>query len=155
MPKPVQICFVLSLITIICACTDKPQSKEDQIKQYIDTGIAAAENRSYRDLADLIDEGYSDDKSLSKSQIIKLLQVYFFRHKNIFLLTKIREIYFPADDEAQVTLHVAMAGSVISDANALANLRARMYRFELRLIRKDSWQLREARWQIASMVDMQ
>ena len=155
MPNTVQIYCVISLIALIGACTDKPLSKEDQIRQYIDTGVAAAESRSHRDLADLIDDAYSDEKTLSKSQIIKLLQVYFFRHKNIFLLTKIKEIYFPGDDEANVTLHVAMAGSVISDASALANLRARIYRFELRLIKVDSWLLREASWQVASMVDMQ
>ncbi len=155
MLKTVQIHCVISFIALICACTDKPLSNEEQIRQYIDTGVTAAESRSHRDLANLIDDGYSDEKSMSKSQISKLLQVYFFRHKNIFLLTKIKEINFPSDDEANVTLHVAMAGSVISDASALTSLRARIYRFELRLIKVDSWLLREASWQIASMVDMQ
>ncbi len=155
MPKIIQIYYFFSIVVLVCACTESPLSKEDQIRHYIDTGISAAESRSHSDLADLIDNSYRDQKSLGKTQLVKLMRAYFFRHRNIFLLTKIEAIDFPADDEAIVTLHVAMAGSVISDASVLANLRARIYRFELQLVQADSWLLREASWQIASMVDMQ
>lgn len=155
MPRTIQIFCILSFIALISACSDKPLSKEDQIRQYIATGVSAAENRSHSDLADLIDDTYRDEKTFGKAQITKLLQAYFFRHRNIFLLTKIRDINFPSEDEASVTLHVAMAGSVISDASALASLRARVYRFELELVKADSWRLREARWQPANMADMQ
>lgn len=155
MPKTIQVFCILSFIALIPACSDKPLSKEDQIRQYIETGVSAAESRSHKDLSDLIDEAYRDQKTFNKPQLVKLLQAYFFRHKNIFLLTKIRDISFTGEDEASVTLHVAMAGSLISDASALANLRARIYRFELALVKADSWLLREASWQPASMADMQ
>lgn len=155
MLKLLKLTVFITLVISIHACSDAPLSKEDQIRQYIDTGVEAAENRSHNDLAEMIDDAYTDQKAFNKPQITKLLQAYFFRHKNIFLLTKIRDINFPGEDEANVTLHVAMAGSLISDASALANLRARIYRFELALVKTDSWLLHEASWQPASMADMQ
>lgn len=118
-------------------------------------GVEAAENRSSRDLADLIHDSYRDHKSFDKNQVINMLRAYFFRHKNIFLFTKIREIKFLSDTQATVTLHVAMAGSVIADASVLSSLRARMYKFELQLAKQDEWLLQSAKWHQASMQDMQ
>lgn len=155
MPNTIQIFCALLLTTFVFACTDRTLSKEDQLKQYIDRGVAAVESRNQSDLADLVDEAYQDHKALNKPQLIKLLQAYFFRHKNIFLLTKIREISFPGEDEALVTIHVAMAGSVIADASVLSGLRARIYKFELELIKRKDWQLIAASWQPASLKDMQ
>ena len=144
-----------SICLLLIACSSKPSTPEDEIRLYLKKGVEAAENRDHGDLIDLIDDGYLDQKGVDKSQLSTLLRAYFFRHKNIYLFTKIREISFPADDEAEVILNVAMAGSVISDASALASLRARMYRFELQLVKADEWLLRSATWQIANMADMQ
>jgi hypothetical protein len=147
--------FICSICLLFLACTSKPTTPEDEIRLYLKKGVEAAENRDHGDLTDLIDDAYLDQKGVDKSRIATLLRAYFFRHKNIYLFTKIRDISFSADNEAEVTLHVAMAGSVISDASALASLRARMYRFELQLVKQDEWLLRSANWQIANMVDMQ
>lgn len=150
--KALSIC---SICLLLLACSDKPTTPEDEIRLYLKKGVEAAENREHGDLTDLIDDGYLDQKGVDKSRIATLLRAYFFRHKNIYLFTKIRDISFPTDNEAEVILHVAMAGSVISGASALASLRARMYRFELQLVKQDEWLLRSANWQPADMVDMQ
>lgn len=150
--KALSIC---SICFLLLACSDKPTTPEDEIRLYLKKGVEAAENREHSDLTDLIDDGYLDQRGVDKSNISTLLRAYFFRHKNIYLFTKIRDISFPADNEAEVILHVAMAGSVISDASVLTSLRARMYRFELQLVKQDEWLLRSASWQLANMVDMQ
>ena len=147
--------LIFSICLLFLACSSKPTTPEDDIRVYLENAVEAAENRDHGDLSDLIDDGYLDQRGMDKSQLSTLLRAYFFRHKNIYLFTKIRDISFPADNEAAVTLHVAMAGSVISDASALASLRARMFRFELQLIKQDEWLLRSAKWQIANMADMQ
>ena len=147
--------FVYSICLLLLACSNKPSTPEDEIRLYLKKGVEAAENRDHGDLSDLIDDAYLDHKGIDKSHISTLLRAYFFRHKNIYLFTKIREISFPTDNEAEVILNVAMAGSVISDASTLASLRARMYRFELHLVKQDEWLLRSATWQIANMADMQ
>jgi hypothetical protein len=154
MNKNVLVFGILSIAFLLHACSDDELSKEDEIKQYIESGIEAAEDRSTSDLAELIDENYLDEKSINKAQLTKLLRLYFFRHKNIYLFTKIDEIDFLAENEALVTLHIAMAGSVISDQSVLSSLRAKIYKFELELIKQDKWLLQRAKWQNASMGDL-
>lgn len=153
--KKLVIPFFLVLTFLLLSCSNTKLTPQDEIRQYIEKGVEAAENRSASDLSGLIHDSYSDHKGLGKIQMVKLLRVYFFRHKNIYLFTKIRDITLHSDNEATVTLHVAMAGSVIADASVLSSLRARMYKFELQLIKQEEWLLQQAKWQVASMPDMQ
>jgi hypothetical protein len=46
-----------------------------------------------------------------------------------------------------------MAGTAISDVNALASLRAQVYSFELQLVKQGDWLLRHAIWGPADMSD--
>lgn len=149
------LCCYLSILTLVDGCSDNVMTPEEEIRQYIKTGVEAAEDRSSSDLAELIFSGYKDEKGYGKKQIEKLSKLYFFRHKNIYLLTKIEEIEFVTANEAWVTLNVAMAGSVISDASLLSSLRAQIYKFELMLIKDEKWLLHQADWQRASVGDMQ
>lgn len=151
----VTVSGVLCMALLLVACSDGELTKEDEIKLFIETGVKAAENRSSSDLAELFDDKYLDDKGLNKVQLSKLARLYFFRHKSIYLFTKLDEIEFLAENEALVTLHVAMAGTAISDVTALPRLRAEIVKFELELIRQDEWLLRRASWQRASLGDMQ
>ncbi len=148
------LCCYLTILTLVAGCSDSVLTPEDEIRQFIETGVEAAEDRSSSDLAELMFSGYKDEKGYDRKQIEKLLRLYFFRHKNIYLLTKIDEIEFVAANEAWVTLHVAMAGSVISDASLLSGLRAQIYKFELLLIKDEDWLLHQADWQPASIGDM-
>lgn len=154
MIKKIPVLGVVCIAFFLQACSGSAISKEDEIKQYLETGVEAAENRSSSDLAELIDNNYLDRKGLNKKELTKLARLYFFRHKNIYLFTKLDGIEFLTENEALVTLHVAMAGSVISDASALSSLRAKIYKFELELVKQDEWLLRQAKWQPASMADM-
>lgn len=155
MKRRALVLAILWINLLISACSDENISKEDEVRQYIESGVEAAESRSSSDLAELIGESYIDHKNLDKTQITKLARLYFFRHKNIHLFTKIDDIEFVAENEAMVTLHVAMAGSVISDPSLLSSIRAKFYKFELELVKQDEWLLQRARWQSASMGDMQ
>lgn len=153
--KYTALSLILSLTLLLQACSDEVLSREDEIALTIDAAIEAAENRSISDFSDLIDENYLDEKGFKKNQLIKLIGLYFFRNKKIFLFGKLGEIEFPAENEALITLHVAMAGSAISDITALTSLRASMHQFDLELIKRDEWLLRSATWHPASIGDMQ
>ena len=145
---------VVSVVFFLFACADNEVSKEDRIRQYVEAGKQAAESRSASALADLIHQSYRDHKGMDKQSIIKLARAYFFRHKNIHLFIKIDEIVFQEENQAFVRLHVAMAGNVISDASALLSLRARIYQFELQLIKDGDWLLQQARWKKAMLKDI-
>ena len=148
--------YVLLVVLItLQSCSDSELSPEDEIRQYIETGVEAAEARNSSDLADLIHGSYRNPRGYDRIQLEKLAKLYFFRHKNIHLFTKIDEIDLLSAEEAQVTMHVAMAGNIISDASVLLSLRARIYKFELSLVKENSWLLREASWSPAAIGDME
>ena len=138
---------------LIQSCSGDPASPEAEIRAYIQSGVEAAESRSSDVLTELMHDNYADPKGYNKKQLAGLLRAYFFRHKNIHLLTKIDEIELLTENEATVRLHVAMAGSVIADADALSALRARIYRFELQLVKQGEWMLTQALWGPANIGD--
>ena len=142
-------------VFLLLACSDQTLSRKDEISQYIETGVKAAENRSHREIADLIAADYVDNRNFDKQRLVSLIQGYFLLHKNINLFVKLGEITFPADNEAFVSLHVAMTGSVISNARMLTDLRAQIYKIELQLARKENWLLHQAKWKAVSGIEMQ
>jgi len=117
----------------------------------IDNAVQLAEDRSVDGLGELMHTDFIDQKGNNRMQLSKLLRVYFYRHKNIHLFTRVDGIEILSDNQASVSLHVAMASTVISDVNALSSLSARIYRFELQLIKQDDWLLRHASWESANL----
>lgn len=146
MKIPARLLCLVWAAMLIQSCSDDPISPEAEIRAYIQSGVEAAESRSSDVLAGLMHDNYTDHKGYNKKQLVGLLRAYFFRHKNIYLLTKIDEIELLTENEATVRLHVAMAGSVIADVDALSALRARIYRFEIQLIKQGEWMLTQATW---------
>jgi hypothetical protein len=149
------ICLLISVSLLIQACSDSATSPEDEIRRYIEAGVQAGEDRSVDDLSELIHSEYIDQNGYGREQLGKLLRAYFFRHKSIHLFTRIDEIELLTANEAIVRLHVAMAGTVISDVTALSGLSARIYRFELQLFKQGEWLLRHASWARASLSDLE
>ena len=149
---------LVAVSLILClaqACSSDGRSPEDQVRRFVDSAIEAGEGRNTGDLLGLTHVDYSDQQGNNRKRLEGLLRAYFFRHKNIHLFSRIDSIEVLGDNQATVKLHLAMAGTVISDVDALARLSARVYRFELQLVREDDWQLRHATWAPASLGDLQ
>ena len=142
---------LLTLILVLAQSCSDDGSAEDQIRHLIDNAVQSAEDRSVDGLGELMHSDFIDQKGNNRTQLSKLLRLYFFRHKNIHLFTRVDSIEILSDNQASVSLHVAMAGSVISDVDALSSLSARIYRFELQLVKQDDWLLRHASWMPASL----
>lgn len=131
-------------------CSDDG-SPEDRIRRLIDSAVQAAEDRNLDGLSDFMHPDFIDQQGNNRQQLARLLRAYFFRHKKIHLFTRIDSIEMLSANHASVSLHVAMAGTVIPDVNALSSLSASIYRFELQLIKQDDWLLRHASWEPANI----
>jgi hypothetical protein len=149
--KPGLRILLLLPLLLLQACSGDSDTPELQIQRFIDSAVQAAEARSVDGLDELLHRDFIDQQGNNRQQLGQLLRVYFFRHRNIHLFTRIDDIEILADNQASVSLLVAMAGSVISDVGALASLRARLYRFELQMVREDDWVLRHASWAPANL----
>lgn len=145
---------VLLLLSLVVACGEK-QSPEEQVRQFIATGKAAAEERDVIALSKLISEHYQDSYRRDRRALIGLMTGYFLRNKHIHLFTQIDEITFPLKEQAKITLYVAIAGTPVTGAQALIDLRADLFQFDLTLKQEGGdWYLLNADWQRASVDDL-
>lgn len=144
---------IFFLFLALIGCGEKVSS-EDQVRQFVVTGKAAAELRDVLAISDLISEQYSDEDNRDRRKLIGMVTGYFLRYKNIHLFTHIRHIHFPVANQAELQLYVAMAGSPMVGVEAVFNLRADVFRFDLILVREgDEWLLKNAQWRRASAED--
>jgi hypothetical protein len=148
------LCLV-SLILMMMGCGDDVESPDAQIRQLIAAGVEAAEARSAGDLETHLHPNFLDQKGYDRSEVVKLMRGLFLRHKSVYLFTKIGQIDLQTDTEATVEMHVAMAAQSISDVTALAGLRARLYAFELHLVKDENWRVIHARWRPANLSELE
>lgn len=140
---------------LLPGCDDEARSPEQEVREFIQQGIEAAEARKSGDLKPMLSWDYRDQQGNDKARITSVIRALFFRHKNIHLFSKLDEIRFPTSENASVSLYVAMTGSVVTDVSMLSGLRAHIYRFELELIKDDNeWLLKNANWHRASARDI-
>lgn len=140
------VLMLLLTATLLGACSDSSDSPESQIRAFLDAAVEAGESRSIDGISELIHADFIDQQGRNLKQLSLLLRGYFLRHKSIHLFTRIESIEILGENRASVSLYVAMAGTAISDVNALSSLSARLYRFELQLLREDDWLLQHASW---------
>ena len=140
---------------LLVGCSGDSESPEQRAQQLIDSAVEAGESRSTDGLLDLVHPNYVDKQGNNREQLGKLLRLYFLRHKSIHLFTRVDSIEILSPNEAVVVVHVAMAGTAMSDIDAISRLKASLYRFELQLYGEDSWQVRHASWSRASITDLE
>ncbi len=149
---------ILPLLCIIFAmtgCSDRPDTPEQRVRDYIAEGETAVEAREIMDVMLLISEEYKDTDGRSKKDLLRLLTVYILRHKSIHLLIQINQITFPGPQTSQVSLYAAMAGRPIKENTQLLSLSADLHRFDLKLKEEEgTWRLISGEWRRARQSDL-
>ena len=149
-------CYLVYLAVCICLAVScgRGDSPEDQVRRFIQQGEEAAEARDIGALKDLISPEYIDGGRRGRRDIVVIAARYFMANKNIHIFSRIGELVFPDPDHADLKLYVAMTGQNVSDLDALLNMRADMYLFDLHLIRDGGdWLLVNADWRPATPED--
>ncbi len=150
--------LAIAISFALSACSDK-KSHEDQIRQFVAAAVTASESREALTIHKLISVKYKDESRRDRHRLVGLAVGYFLRHKNINIFTQISEINFPVPSpspkKARVKLYAAMTGSPVTGAQALLDIRADLYEFDLMLTKEgDEWLLQKAGWQRASIDDV-
>ena len=137
------LCLAVAALVILAGCGDPPSEPEAELRAWVDAGIASVETKQRRAVVGMVSEAYVDGRGNERSDLDKLLRVYFHRMNNIKLLPKIEEITIYGDTAAQLVLTVGMAGT----NDGILGFSADAYRFELE-VEKDGaeWLLISARW---------
>ena len=135
--------LVLVVSLALSACGGPPSAPEEAIREWVRSGVTAAEAKERRRLVDMISPAYADARGNQRDGIENILRWYFLRMNSVQLVTSIEDITVIGDTAAEVVLKVAMAGT----HDGALGFSADAYRFSLELERDgDDWQLISARW---------
>jgi len=128
---------------VLTACSEPTGSPEEELRNWVARGEAAAEEKDRGELLDMISPAYADARGNDRDHIGDLLRMYFFRQSAIGLLVTIDDIIVSGETAAKVELTVAMAGT----GSGMLGINADAYRFEFELQKlADDWLLIGARW---------
>ena len=137
------LCLAAAALVLLVACGDPPSEPEAELRAWVDAGIASVEAKERRAVVGMVSEAYVDGRGNERSDLDKILRVYFHRMNNIKLLPKIEEITIYGETAAQLVLTVGMAGT----NDGILGFSADAYRFELEVEKDgDDWRLISARW---------
>lgn len=115
----------------------------------------AAEERDVAALREMISERYTDEQGRDEDALKALLAFHFLRNESVHLLWRSGEVTLPGAGLAEVTVFVAMAGRPIPAPEALAGMRADLFRFDFRFEEEmgSEWRLVRADWRRAGRED--
>lgn len=140
-------CALLVVFSLLAAtgCGGRT-TPEAEVRSLIERVERAAQERDARGVLVEISPVYRDAYGHSREDVARLLRGYFLANQSISLLTRIEALDFPADDEARVTVLVAMLGRGADAAHAW-DMNADLHRFEATIVREGGkWQITWARW---------
>ena len=137
-------------------CSGEPATPEERVRAVLAEIERAAEARDVGALKEHVSESYADARGQDKRALAGLATLHFMRNQSVYLLTRIRRVELPAPGEARAEALVAMAGRPIPGPEALAALRASLYRFEVELREEDGrWLVHGADWAPAVVDDFE
>jgi len=148
------VVFLVALCVTLAACSRRPVTPEDEIRQMVDEIEEAVRDKDIAAVSARISDRYSDEEDRDKQALKGVLLYFLMQNRSVHLLTRIRSITFPSADTAELTVFTAMAGTQIPDAAILPQIHADIYRFDS-VWKKEAgnWRLVEAAWEPATTED--
>jgi hypothetical protein len=135
--------FICVLFTTLTACGKPPTAPEEELRNWVASGVEAVEAKERRRLVGMISPAYADARGNDRNAVENTLRAYFMRMNNVQLVTSIEDIRVIGDSAAEVVIKVGMAGT----HDGVLGFSADAYRFAFELERDgDDWQLIAARW---------
>jgi len=115
----------------------------------------AAEAKDIKVIKKMISDNYADAHGRNKDDLKGVLAYHFLRNQSMHLALRMDSIALQPSGEVEGVLYIAMANTPISSFEALAELRATLYRFEFRWVDegKRDWKLIQSNWRRASHTD--
>ncbi len=153
-----RIAFVavgLALLTLLSSCAGEPPTAEERIRTTFREIERASRVGDMAALKDFVSPGYADPRGRTVKDLHSLITYHYFRHKKVYLLTRLESLAISAPDAATVTVLGAMASAPIPEPSALRNVHADVYRFDLVLAGDDdgAWRVTSGEWRPARLDD--
>lgn len=98
------------VVTFLSACGGPSTGPEEELREWVSRGVAAAEGKERRVLVGMISPAYADARGNDRDDVENTLRAYFLRMSTVELVTSIDEISVIGDSAAEVLITVGMAG---------------------------------------------
>jgi hypothetical protein len=136
-----------------CASADTP---EDQVRRVLAELEAAAQAKDVGAMGDHLSATYRDTQGNDRRGVLGLATGHFMRNKSVYIFSRIAEVEITEPGIARAEALVALAGTPIQDARSLVDVRADLYRFDVRLRDEGGeWRVTAAAWQPATLSDFE
>lgn len=128
-----QSLIVLAAAPWALACRSKTPPPEERVRALLASVESAVEAGDLAPVREALSPLFSGNEGLDKPSAMAMLQLRLRARKQIFLLTRILDLQAALGGPAGAELLVAMAAVPISGPEALPNLEADVFRFQLTL----------------------
>jgi hypothetical protein len=150
---------ILLVTTLLLGCSARQESVEEdpeaQIRALITQATQAIESRDLEATMNFVSDRYLDRRSQDKGRLRALLGYLFKNQRTLHLSLLVKEIEFPSDERASLTLYAAMVGTPVQSEEEFLLGRFDFYRFELELAQEEvGWRLVSAQWRRANRSDL-
>lgn len=135
---------LLFMLALVSGC-QRDVGPEDEVREWIDDAVEAAERRDVGALRGLIASDYADGRGNDKGALVNYCRFLILRHQTLRVFADVGQIELLSPVWARATLRAALAGREVEQG--WWETQADFYRFELELIADDGqWRLVRADW---------
>lgn len=129
----------------LAAC-GSPGTPEQQVRQVIEAGEAAAEARDLSGMLGHVSDSFRDGQGGGREELKQYLRGYLITHPSVEVLTRVESIEFPYRDYARVRLTVGTLGREAAATGAFG-LAGDVNEVTLELaLEGDEWKVVRAAW---------
>lgn len=147
---------MIAALVLAIACGRTEETPEDQVRRVLAALEAAAEARDVGALKDQLSESYKDAQGNDRRTALGLATGHFMRNRSVYVFSRVSAVEVTEPGYARAEALVALAGTPIKDLGSLPEVRADLYRFDLRLRdEKGAWRVISAAWQPATLSDFE
>ena len=139
----------------LSACSSEPDSPEAAVRATLEAIERAAGERDVDGVRARISDAYADARGNDKAEVVQIAAFHLLRNQAVYTFSRVQSVDTSEPARAQVQALVALAGSPIPDAEALATLNADLYRFDVSLREEEpgTWRVVAANWKPATLAD--
>lgn len=145
----------LLALGLALACGGAQDTPEAAVRRTLAAIEAAAGARDPGAVAAHLSAAYRDPHGNDRDAVRRIAAFHLLRSQSVHTLVRLRDLAIVEPGIAEVDALVAMAGTALPDAEALATVRADLYRFAVTLAEEEpgTWRVTSATWRPASRDD--
>jgi hypothetical protein len=148
--------WLFAALALLAACASGEDTPEERVRRTLAALEAAAQAKDVGAMKEHLSATYRDTQGNDRRAVLGLATGHFIRNKSVYIFSRIAAVEIMEPGVARAEALVALAGTPIADARALVDVRADLYRFDVRLRDEGGdWRVFAAAWQPATLSDFE